>query len=325
MTTDSAMKKFFLLAALLLTLNVYSQSVFGYWYGYGNVKTKSSASNYLVELILQPEKGSVKGILNYYFKNTYRSLAVKGNYNTNTRELTLNKVPLTYYGSFSSMEVDCIMDFFGKLRVAKAGSTITGTFVGMPDNKYMCADIDFNLTLDAAVSKKDSVLKALREYKETYQVWKPTPADTLTAVTVIQRKVINYVVENEFKERKNIVADEIEVESDSLKVDFYDNGEIDGDSISVFFNNQLLAFSQILSTRSVHFDLTLDPTKEINELSMFADNLGSIPPNTALMIVDDGKKKHEIRLSSTLQNNGTIRIKRVPPTSPSGRLLNTQK
>jgi hypothetical protein len=319
------MRKIFLLSAILLTLNSYSQSVFGYWYGYGNVKIKGPASNYLVELILQPEKGSVKGILNYYFKNTYRSLQVKGNFNTKTRELVLKNIPVTYYGSFASMEVDCIMDFFGKLRVAKAGSTLTGMFIGQPDNKYMCADINFNLTLDATVSKKDSVRRAFQEYKETYQVWKPTVADTLTAVTVIQRKVINYVVENEFKERDNIVADEIEVSSDSLKVDFYDNGEVDGDSISVFFNNQLLAFSQILSTRSVHFDLTLDPSKEINELSMFADNLGSIPPNTALMIVDDGKTKHEIRLSSTLQNNGTIRIKRAPPTSPKGKLSSTLK
>ena len=84
------------------------------------------------------------------------------------------------------------------------------------------------------------------------------------------------------------VEKEIEVESDSLKIDFYDNGEIDGDSISVFFNNQLLAFHQILSTRAVHFDIVLDSTKNINEMTMFADNLGSIPPNTALMVIDDG-------------------------------------
>jgi hypothetical protein len=57
------------------------QSVFGYWYGYANVKTNNATNNYLVELILQPEKGFVKGILNYYFKDSYRSLQVKGNYN----------------------------------------------------------------------------------------------------------------------------------------------------------------------------------------------------------------------------------------------------
>ncbi len=43
---------------------------------------------------------------------------------------------------------------------------------------------------------------------------------------------------------------------------------------------------------------------------MFADNLGSIPPNTALMIITDGKKRHEVRISSNLQQNGVLRMRR---------------
>jgi len=43
---------------------------------------------------------------------------------------------------------------------------------------------------------------------------------------------------------------------------------------------------------------------------MFADNLGTIPPNTALMIIDDGKKRYDIRLSSSLSKNATVKIKR---------------
>jgi hypothetical protein len=310
LTIEPAMKKILLLAAIFIALHSSSQSVFGYWYGYANVKTTSSANNYLVELILQPEKGYVKGILNYYFKNTYRSLQVKGNYNATTRELNLYNIPVTYHGSVINMEVDCMMNFRGSLRVAKAGSNIAGEFISLPEFKYMCPAIGFNLALNADISKKDSVLQAIREYKENYQVWKPSATDTLTAVTIIQRKIVNYVVENQFKERENTISDEIEVDSDSVKVDFYDNGEVDGDSISVFFNSQLLASSQILSARSVHFDLKLDTSRQTNDLSMFADNLGSIPPNTALMIVDDGKKKYEIRLTSSLQKNGTVRIRR---------------
>lgn len=304
------MKKILLLATIVISLSSSSQSVFGYWYGSANVNVTASANNYLVELILQPEKGYVKGVLNYYFKNTFRSLQVKGNYNASTREVNLYNVPVTYFGSGLNMEVDCIMNFRAIMRVAKVGSSLTGKFVGLPDNRYVCADINFNLALNADYSKKDSVLKAIREYKENYQVWKPSLQDTFTAVTVIQRPVVNYFVENQFKERQNIVSDEIEVDADALKVDFYDNGEVDGDSISVFFNNKLLVSAQKLSERSIHFDLTLDSGRQINELSMFADNLGSIPPNTALMIVDDGKKKHEIRLTSSLQKNGTVRIKR---------------
>lgn len=308
----SPMKKLTLLLIVFFyfAAGIQAQSVFGYWYGKANVETKSSASNYLVELILQPEKGHVKGILSYYFKNTFRSVQVKGNYNAKNRQLRLYNIPVTYYGSFTSMEVDCIMNLEATLRVAKAGSNLIGSFTGLPDNKYMCVDVNFNLVMSADMSKQDSVLNALRNFKEANQVWKPSVLDTLAPVNVVQRKVVNYVVENQFREREKEIAREIEVESDSIRVDFYDNGEIDGDSVSVFFNDQLMAFSQKLSTRSLHFDLALDTLREVNELSMFADNLGSIPPNTALMIVSDGVKQHEIRLSSSFEKNATIRIRR---------------
>ncbi|TMI71671.1 MAG: hypothetical protein E6H09_13100 [Bacteroidetes bacterium] len=304
------MKKSLLVLTFFIAIHSHSQTVFGYWYGTANVKTNSSANNYLVEMILQPEAGYVKGILNYFFKNTYRSLQVKGNYNKDTRELSLYNIPVTYHGSMVNMEVDCMMNLRGVLKVARAGSTISGQFNALPEQRYMCPDINFDLNLSADISKKDSVIRAIREFKEAYQVWKPSVGDTLVAATIIQRKVVNYVVEKEYTERQNTIDDELEVQSDSLRVDFYDNGEIDGDSISVFFNNQLLTSSQILSQKSIHFNLTLDPTRPINEISMFADNLGSIPPNTALMVVDDGKKKYEVRLTSSFQTNGTVRIRR---------------
>ena len=309
------MKKIFIISFFFFSLHCHAQSVFGYWYGNANVKTTGSANNYLVELILNPGKGYVKGILNYYFKNTYRSIEVKGNYSPASRQLSLYEIPIPYHGSLDGMEVFCIMNLEATLRVAKAGSNLVGAFVSLPQYKYTCADITFNLKLNADISKEDSVLKAIREYKETYQVWKPSYTDTAIAVTIIPRKVVNYVIEKEYTERENVVANEIEVASDSLKVDFYDNGEVDGDSISIFYNNKLIAFHQMLSTKAVHFDLVLDSTKQFNELTMFADNLGSIPPNTALMVIDDGKKRYEARLSSNLEKNATVKIKRKKDTT----------
>jgi hypothetical protein len=54
----------------------------------------------------------------------------------------------------------------------------------------------------------------------------------------------------------------------------------------------------------------LDSAKSMNEVTMFADNLGSIAPNTALMVVTEGRTRHEIRMSSNLERNATIRIRR---------------
>ena len=304
------MKKPFLIAGLLFTVQLFSQSPTGYWYGAANVKLRNTYSNYLVELILEQDHNNVKGVLNYFFKNTYRSIPVRGTYNSTTRLVYISNIPVSYYGSYYNREVDCAMNFAATLRVSQVNSVLKGSFLSKPEYKYTCPEILFTLTLNTDFVKQDSVKQAIKMLRETYQVWRPGEEDTIAAVKIQPRSVVNYVVSNQYKEREKEIARELTVESDSIKVDFYDNGEIDGDSISVFLNDKLIAFNRILTTRSVHFDIPLDPTKEINEITMFADNLGSIPPNTALMVVNDGKKRYELRLTSNFEKNATIRIKR---------------
>ncbi len=47
---------------------------------------------------------------------------------------------------------------------------------------------------------------------------------------------------------------------------------------------------------------------------MYAENLGTIPPNTALMVVNDGDNRYEVRISSDLQKSGVIRFMHKPKT-----------
>lgn len=304
------MKKILLFLSIFFALNVSAQNVIGYWYGTANIANKSSTNNYMIELIVKQNQSAVQAIMNLYFKNTFRSIKLNGSYNNIKRELTLIDIPMPYFASTDRVQVDCQMDFFASHRVAKAGSDLSGRFVGKGDYKYTCPDIVFDLKLNTEAGNQDSVLTALKNFKETYQLWTPSATDTLVQATVIQRKIENPVINQEYKERENVVQKEIEVSSDSLQVDFYDNGEIDGDSISVFFNDQLLGANLLLSTRSVHMNIKLDTTKPYNQLAMFANNLGAIPPNTALMLISDGKNRWEVRLTSDLGKTGAVRIKR---------------
>jgi hypothetical protein len=303
------MKNIIIILALFCSFSLQAQNVVGYWYGTANVKNGSSTNNYLVELILKQDKTNVQGVINYYFRNTFRSFKLNGNYNASSRQFNAYNIPVTYFASTGVMEVDCAMDINATLRVAKTGSNLNGKFVGKPAYRNVCPEIFFDLKLNKDADQ-DSLLLALRQYKETYQVWRPSGADTLISATIINRPVTNYVVTNQFKEREKEVSSEITVESDSLQVDFYDNGEVDGDSISIFYNDKLIAFNRILSAKAIHFTVGLDTTKEVNEITMFADNLGSIPPNTALMLVYDGKKRYETRLTSTLRKNASVLIRR---------------
>ena len=123
-----------------------------------------------------------------------------------------------------------------------------------------------------------------------------------------------------FKKRKNIYSKDLEVESDSIRITFYDNGDIDGDTISVFLNGAPVLANQMITDRGTNIYVKLDSMKSVNEVSMFAQNLGKYPPNTALMVVTDGSTRYEVYLSSSLSQNATVRLVRKKRVSDPHRL-----
>lgn len=297
---------------LLLPLAGRAQNVAGYWYGSASVSgAQGNQHNYLIELILTERSGQTQGVLNYYFKNLYRSIPINGIFDRSLQQLTLKHVPFIYFGSVDQLDVDCFMDAKLNLVLARAGSTLSGQWVPEENYKYTCPPIQVRLSLDKDQSINDSLIQAVKTFKEQYQVWTPPPAENNEPVlTVSPRPVKNYVAEKQQVTRSIEVAEEMEVDMDVVKISLYDNGEVDGDSISVFLNGKLIATHQKLTTRPIQLTIPLDSLLEYVELTMFAENLGSIPPNTALMIVEAGERQYQIRLTSTLEKSASVRIKR---------------
>ena len=97
----------------------------------------------------------------------------------------------------------------------------------------------------------------------------------------------------------------IEVFSDTLELNFYDNGDIDGDTITVYYNKKMILNKQRLSDKPVTVKIEVNEKSE-NEIIMFADNLGSIPPNTAILIFEDKGVRHEVKIDSNLKSSGSV-------------------
>ncbi|CAN5237202.1 hypothetical protein BH09BAC2_BH09BAC2_11780 [soil metagenome] len=146
---------------------------------------------------------------------------------------------------------------------------------------------------------------------------KPAPKPQVTVVKPPVTKPVETVVVRKpeppkpipvvaYQERTKSFSQTIDIKEDSIKVDFYDNGEVDGDSISVFFNGKVITAHLLLTERAATFKLPIDRSKAVNELVMYAENLGTQPPNTALMVVKDGDKLYEVRITSDLSKSGTI-------------------
>lgn len=118
-------------------------------------------------------------------------------------------------------------------------------------------------------------------------------ADSInTPKTITQRKN---------KEQKRIVVD---VKNINLKV--YDNAIMDGDTVSILYNGKMLLTHQLLSEKGIELNIELDENQTRNEITLFAENLGSIPPNTALIVVTAGTKRYELFASASLEENAVL-------------------
>jgi hypothetical protein len=114
----------------------------------------------------------------------------------------------------------------------------------------------------------------------------------------------------EIETRKTIIQQTVFFKSDSLQISLYDNGEVDGDTVSVLMNGSLLMANQRLSTNAIRKTIYTDQTVDSIQLVMYAENLGSIAPNTGLLVVRDGKDIYEIRFSGDLQKSAAIILRR---------------
>lgn len=141
-----------------------------------------------------------------------------------------------------------------------------------------------------------------KEKKEIPDVKKPTQNLTTTGPVVTSE---------ELSKRKIETIRSVDIKSDSIILTLYDNGVIDGDSVSVILNGRTIMSRQRLTETALSKSVYMTPELgDSLQLIMFAENLGSIAPNTGLLIIQDGEQRHEVRFSGDLQKNSAIILRR---------------
>ncbi len=110
--------------------------------------------------------------------------------------------------------------------------------------------------------------------------------------------------------RKSEFSQEVYFKSDSLILTLYDNGEIDGDTVSVYLNGEVVMPSQGLKSSAIRKTIHMDDELETFTLVMFAESLGKYPPNTGLLVIRDGNDVYNLRFSSDFQKSSGIVFRR---------------
>ena len=142
---------------------------------------------------------------------------------------------------------------------------------------------------------------------------KPEPKPVPVVVTPAPVIITAPTIEEKFNNRQKTFIKEIPVSGDSVELRFYDNAEIDGDSISLFLNNKLLYQHIRLAAGAWTIKLAVSELAKTNELVMVAENMGSIPPNTSYMVAIVNGQKQDAYLASTEGSSAMIRLVKKSP------------
>ncbi len=340
-------KRLIIFFCLLFPLPIFAQDITGLWKGTLYNDTTGKTLKY--EIAISEHKGKLSGYTHTYFiiddKQYHGVKRVKikrdnGKIIVQSVELIANNYPVPPAKGVNQVDIltlemqDSTMVLSGPFTTTRTREyrSLTGTINVQRKNDFRQSALvphleELGLLQDLSfVPKKEEPVivkvKAVAEpevavvTKEKPVKEKPIkerPNEKIDELVVAAKPVpVNTTPAADVNKRSIETIQSVYFRSDSLVLTLYDNGEVDGDTVSVLLNGNVIIPKQGLSTKA--FRKTIY-TKDIADtdsiqLVMYAETLGSIPPNTGLLVVHDGESIYEIRFTGDYQKNAAIVFRR---------------
>lgn len=111
----------------------------------------------------------------------------------------------------------------------------------------------------------------------------------------------------EDEHRRRVQVDRVlRVNSPKIRLRVWDNGTVDGDVVTIFLNGNQLTNRLRVSKHRWSVPVTL--SSKDNLLILHAEDLGSIPPNTVAVSIDDGTEEKIIVMNADMKVSGAVLI-----------------
>jgi hypothetical protein len=318
----------------LITLHSSAQVVSGLYSGTLFNDTLKMLQKY--EVALSEYRGKITGysyttfVVNdtfYYGIRTVKAIKKDGNLIIEDDKMIVNNFPespakrVHRISTIPLTETDTITTLNGRWRTTatKVYYSVPGSLEARRDNDSSRSALISHLKelrllpgdpSPAAVNNDVARTQSVTE-KPVAKVVKPSPAaKTNPSTSNKAASAVNVPATIPYQERGNKVLETVAITGDSLTLSFYDNGVVDGDIISVYINGRNVIEKALLKEAAIKKTIPISPTEEGIQLLLVAESLGSIPPNTGLLIIQDGTNRFEVRFSADLQTNASILIRK---------------
>lgn len=224
----------------------------------------------------------------------YCSADFSGEINNKQLRIIENKVISTNYKNKNEI---CLMT----LNLSLKNSRLSGSFTSMNNIKKKCG----SGTASLSYIRTDSTVAA--QTIEKSMLSGNIPIEILKTVDSSKSNKASPLVSENKNLRKIEVTNEINIPFDSVHIEIYDNGVIDGDQVTLLVNKEIIIKNKTISDRPIEFDLLRKNGSEFI-IEFFAESLGSIAPNTGLIIIKNNMYRKELTFASDFQKTNAIKI-----------------
>lgn len=267
------MQRVIFIPGLLLTfLFADSQNINGIWKGKLVMEPGGCFPVYNIELQIKTDGAKITGNSYHYSDTTnFVKEIFEGSYDSTAKSMLIDEKNVATFRIPADC-IPCIKKYALSFHTDGTEQQLRGSWTGKTmDNKNSC------------------------------------PPGTIV-LTRIEKSAFKPELPPKLENRKAELVKEIYVDTGTIRLDFYDNGQIDGDTISVYVDNMPVVSYRMLTAKPITTNIKIDLRRTIQEVIMVGENLGSIPPNTALMIVTAGDKRYQLYLTSDDNKNALVRF-----------------
>jgi hypothetical protein len=290
--------KSFLTLFTLLSLISYSQTNHEF---YGALKLNGNDKTIITyRLVFTEQNGKITGYSVTDLDGIHETKnSISGTYDKSKKLFTFQEREILYTKSKFDENSFCFVNFSGKVKLVENTSKLEGAFKGLFNNKTKC--IDGTITLIGSNKIYNLVNKVNKKIQKSKKI------DAKTKKEVNPVKLLDSLKINKLSTEQNL---NVFWESNTLKLDIWDNGQEDGDIINVFLNNKLIVSEYTVTNKKKTLYITLSGKNDV--FKIVATNEGKIKPNTAKLELHDKNRSFELLATLNKDEQASITIIKKP-------------
>jgi len=235
------------------------------------------------ELAFNEDDGVISGYSLTDFLGAHETKnKILGTYDRKSKTITFEEKEIIYTKSDFNPDSFCNIHFEGAIKLRDKVSKLTGDFESYYPNGNSCLKGGLNLINKFKI---DNLIAKIDE-----RIQKSKKVDEQTKREVNVRKLLADMKINKLSSNENLT---LFTASDSIEINFWDNGKEDGDKINLFHNGKLILMNYEVMNAKKYLSLKLVTGK--NEFKLVALNEGELSPNTPKIELIDENRVFEMQ------------------------------